>query len=360
MAEPQVAVTAIRDSAAEGFVTSTLFSQGWDINFRALDFDSLISHLHAHGSREVHVLISSDCEGLTESGLKELTHLVQRVIIFQLPAGSQSNFIDAIELPGSPLELISLMRGTLRSPMIRSNLAARPRTAHVIAIGSVSGGVGCSTFTFNLAAELVALQRRVLIVDADAYSPSLAALLGERGLHSSGEVRPLSQNLSALECTQENIVLSLNLLEEALTEFDFIIMDLGLISNIPSQLSGRRWCGQAFSWMSNTADSLFLMAPSDRVGLERLKTLTSDLSTNAMRPALILIHVLRHIGKRDQKGSDKFLQIVTPVRPHKICEYPFDPRSILKAEIEESSLMESNERGIVRKMIAELAGDLAS
>ena len=35
------AITGIRDPEREGFIASTLFSQGWNITLRALDFDDI-------------------------------------------------------------------------------------------------------------------------------------------------------------------------------------------------------------------------------------------------------------------------------------------------------------------------------
>jgi ATP-binding protein involved in chromosome partitioning len=56
----------------------------------------------------------------------------------------------------------------------------------VIAIGSGKGGVGKSTFTANLALTLTKLGKKVGIVDADIYGPSIPMLMGKR------DVKPTS------------------------------------------------------------------------------------------------------------------------------------------------------------------------
>jgi ATP-binding protein involved in chromosome partitioning len=58
---------------------------------------------------------------------------------------------------------------------------AVPGVGKVIAIGSGKGGVGKSTFTVNLAVTLSRMGKRVGVIDADIYGPSLPMLLGKRG-----------------------------------------------------------------------------------------------------------------------------------------------------------------------------------
>jgi hypothetical protein len=101
MVEQQSAITAIRDSAAEGFVTGTLFSQGWDIHFRALDFDSLVKHLRSQDCRKSILFISTDCDGITQSGLTEISSLVQKVMLLYTAAENESTFSEALALPAT-------------------------------------------------------------------------------------------------------------------------------------------------------------------------------------------------------------------------------------------------------------------
>ena len=43
-----VVITAIANSELEGFVASTLYSQGWSVVYRALDLESLENFLHSN------------------------------------------------------------------------------------------------------------------------------------------------------------------------------------------------------------------------------------------------------------------------------------------------------------------------
>jgi hypothetical protein len=91
-----------------------------------------------------------------------------------------------------------------------------------------------------------------------------------------------------------------------------------------------------------------------------LRLLSTELARNSIRPQLSFIHTLSGASKRNKSEGDAFLQIVTPLRPARVLQYPWDSRSALAAEDERSSLVESQERGALRKSIVHIAGELTS
>jgi ATP-binding protein involved in chromosome partitioning len=74
--------------------------------------------------------------------------------------------------------------------------AALPGVEHVVAVASAKGGVGKSTVAANLAAALAACGRRVGLLDADVYGPSVPIMFGTEArprLDSSKRIEPVER-----------------------------------------------------------------------------------------------------------------------------------------------------------------------
>jgi ATP-binding protein involved in chromosome partitioning len=68
---------------------------------------------------------------------------------------------------------------------------ALPQVKNVIAVGAGKGGVGKSTLAVNLAIALKRLGKRVGMVDADIYGPSLPRLLASEGVKPEAQGKRL-------------------------------------------------------------------------------------------------------------------------------------------------------------------------
>ncbi len=105
-----------------------------------------------------------------------------------------------------------------RPPQGGQNKAAAPQSVnylgdykHVILIASGKGGVGKSTTAVNLAMALKAMDKKVSLLDADIYGPSLTTMMGTRGEYP--EV--IGQNMQPLSAHGIEFMSMGNLVDES-------------------------------------------------------------------------------------------------------------------------------------------------
>jgi ATP-binding protein involved in chromosome partitioning len=109
---------------------------------------------------------------------------------------------------GAPAErppdpgVVRVRRGARLSPQAQAQMSpAKPTAAlkpanvrHVVAVASAKGGVGKSTVALNLAVAMAMLGRRVGLLDADVYGPSIPRMSGldaEPELNAERKLVPL-------------------------------------------------------------------------------------------------------------------------------------------------------------------------
>jgi len=352
-------VTAIHGSDFESFCAGTLYSQGWNVLHRALDWNSLCEYIDELEPAPDVLLISTDLEGLDHQRLNQLIADGMKVFIFRKRDEDVLDFPQSLAEPQLALELIGLIRGSIRKPMVRSAspVIAESR-AHVLAIAGAHSSAGCTSLSINIAVELSLLGKKVLLIDANSIAPAIAILLGQQGLHSSKSFQKISTHLWALEITQENIPDSLLLLESAKSEFDYIVLDSGTVTELARVLRGKRWTGEMLVWIASHADELWFVSKSSRLALERLRRIREELSENSMKPAISFVQSMSLPGKRSTVADEAFSATVKSLNPKKILHYPLDARAIGAAESEQVSLYDSNEKSLLRKSVAALAGEI--
>ena len=74
---------------------------------------------------------------------------------------------------------------------VRIAMTSEKRERRIVAVGSGKGGVGKSTLAANLAVALARAGRRVGLVDADIYGPSVPRLMGAEGTRPVAEDQKL-------------------------------------------------------------------------------------------------------------------------------------------------------------------------
>ena len=94
----------------------------------------------------------------------------------QVAAAAEAALRRLPEVTAVEIHMAQPDEGRGRDPF--ASRAALPGVAHVVAVASAKGGVGKSTVAVNLALGLAAATRRVGLIDADIYGPSLPVMLG--------------------------------------------------------------------------------------------------------------------------------------------------------------------------------------
>ena len=107
--EMPIVITAIANPEAEGFVAGTLYAQGWNVVFRAIDWASLQSYIQSNAelSQNALLIFATDLRGTDKKLMDSLNGCVRQVIGFSLPNVSNGDFGDMNPLPKVGTDLIS-------------------------------------------------------------------------------------------------------------------------------------------------------------------------------------------------------------------------------------------------------------
>ena len=358
--ELPVVITAISDAQFEGFVSGTLFAQGWSVVFRAIDNEALERFCSNNVEQAASSLLiySPDLPGITNDVVKHLTTKVKQVVGFS--SKTNTEYADSHPNPATATDLVSIVRGFVRAPMLRqvSQISRANRKAHVIAIGSAGSDTGCTTIALNLAMELSVLGKSTLLIDANFRAPSIAALIAIRNVQSEAGWRTIAPQLAIAEITQQEAGTIDQLMESATQSFDNIVIDLGSISGLSNRLTDRRWTSTMTTWSCDQGDELMVIARPDLLGIHRLEQVCNLLEKTSIRAALSFTLNMRSQGKKGADEEAQFLAITTRLRPLCVRVIGRDLRAASKALEEKATLIEVNMRSALRKSIATMASEL--
>ena len=359
-----IVITAIANSEVEGFVAGTLFSQGWNVVFRALDFDSLSRFIESDlsANKNVLVIFSPDLPGISAKSVASFHTKVRQVVGFASGSTDDQDYVGLFGVPHEPSELLNLVRGFVRAPLIRSANIERvvKRRAHVIAIGSPSGASGCTSLAINVAMELSVLGKETVLIDADIRHPSIAPMLSLHKLDAEQYSRTIAPHLSVSEFTRERVLCLGDYLDEALGRNDFVIIDLGSIEGLADSLTDRRWTSTMIHWSCEQADELWLVSKADVLAIHRLETLVRDFSQTTIHARVSLALNMNARGKKGKYREEQFISAVAQLNPKGVFTLPRDVGALTHAEEERATLIETDDRSSIRKCIAKIAVELSS
>jgi len=134
-----------------------------------------------------------------EAVLRKVSGAARVQVVLTAAAGPSAGAPE--ERPPDP-GIVRVRRGARLSPQAQAQMAPpKPAGAlkpayvrHVVAVSSAKGGVGKSTVALNLAAGMAMLGRRVGLLDADVYGPSIPRMTGLDGdpeLNADRKLAPL-------------------------------------------------------------------------------------------------------------------------------------------------------------------------
>jgi Mrp family chromosome partitioning ATPase len=357
-------ITAISSSGTESFIAGSLFAEGWSVVFRAIDWDCLESFIDTNPeiARSALLLFAADLPGISEARVTSISGKVRQTIGFWIDQDKQHDFLDLHQLPQSTTDLVTLVRGFVRAPMMRTSKLPThvARKARVTAVGSAGSYTGCTIVAMNLAMELGILEKSTLLIEGNYRAPSIAAYLAMRNINSDSDWKTIAPHLSLAEIDQEHAEKIDEFMDRALAEFDCIIIDLGSISGLSNRLTDRRWTSIMTTWCCDQADELMIVSRADQLGAHRLVQVVELLRNTSVRANLSFVMNMKSTGKRGENEEAKFLGSTTTLKPIRIRSISKDARAIVAAEDEHATLAEINARSNVRKSIAELARELSS
>jgi hypothetical protein len=357
-------VTAIANSELEGFVAGTLFSQGWNVIFRALDVSALTMFIDSDlkQSRNVVLVYSPDLPGISPNIVSSLSGKLRQIVGFSTENGNDQDFVGLFHAPKEATELLNLVRGFVRAPLMRNLEVEAPkrRRAKVIAIGSSTGSVGCTTLAINLAMELSALGHDTLLIDADVRHPSVAPLLSLHKLDTENSSRTIAPHLSVSEITRDRVLVLGEYLDDLFSKCDFAIIDLGSVEDVSDSLTDRRWTSSMIHWSCERADALWLIGKSDVLGMQRLELLVKDFSQITIRAKVSIVLSMCIRGRKGKLRQDQYFALGASLSTQNLYTLPRDVRTLTKAEEERATLIEIDERSPLRKAISAMAITLTS
>ncbi len=312
---PQLEViTAIADVETEDFIAQLLFSQGWNIINRAIDFAGLRTALeNRHEFLRTVVIYSSD---LADLNLIELSEMEGRYPAFSIIC------IDGIDI-NSHL-IMTHIRSKLRLPLVYQNqssakselsISQSPKKQKIITVTGTTGSPGRSHLTLLLA-NYFSWRSQVQVFDADLKSPSLAYLVGTQA--QSGTRFSLTTIQTANKPS--------DLPASEMKEVTFV--DIGALPPLREVVTDRRWQATFINNILEQSSSLIYITKSSGLGLLRLEDFITEFPILLRKIPIIYVLNQRGSSREDRAIESRFSSLTSGERAFVV---PQDSRSLQPA-----------------------------
>jgi hypothetical protein len=351
--EAPTVITAISDPEFEGLVSRALFSQGWNVVARVMDFSELQRAVSLNSGKKLLLIFSTDLPGTLAAEMEKLATPGISLFGFADQSGNDRGFSNVFVRPTSPDDLILIILENIRSSGVRTPMihTASKCRARVVVVGGIGHSTANTTIAINLAQEGALLQVKTLLIDANFQAPAISTLLDLRKLSSEPSWRDFCENLAVMELTQETITDFESRITSAGENFDQIIIDLGSIAFLARELSDRRWSSTVKIWATRNADLFIFTTISTYLAQKRCDEFIQSLSKISLASDIHLVNTY----SSDKRASELIASKKAQFRSAISWNLPWDLRSCQLASKENATLAQVAERGALRKEIVKIA-----
>jgi hypothetical protein len=273
-------VTAIGDAEAEDYIAQLLFSQGWNIVYRAFDAESLITYFKERPEELRTILVyRTDLNDFESINMEELI----------------SPTLTMISLDGIALRAHQVMqhiRTQLRLPLIVSapnskNELAKAKSVETILVTGTTGAPGRSTVALN-----IALEKDLPIYDLDFKSPSQSYLI------------------SKCELSVEQLKLEDEKPRTFLPKQD-AILDIGALPPMDEMVNDRRWHAALLNSTFECSTKLIYVCKASGLSLIRLQKFMDDFPILLKKIPIIYIFNQAGNSREERAMERKFLKMTS-------------------------------------------------
>lgn len=272
-------VTAIGDAEAEDYIAQLLFTQGWNIIYRAFDMNSLQEFLNNRAKELRTVLVYR----------RDLTDF--DISIIDSFASPSLTAISLDDIAMNSHLIMQHIRTHLRLPLIInkpqwSQEIQEPKKFKTILVTGTAGAPGRSTIAVNLA-----LESNLPIVDLDFRSPAIKYLIERSDLN----------------------IPVLNLEEEKPREYrpsESAILDIGQLPPIGEMVNDRRWQAVLMNSAFEVATKLIYVCKANGLSLIRLTKFIEEFPILLRKIPIIYVFNLAGNSREERAMERGFSKIV--------------------------------------------------